>query len=115
MADRTNFGAQNSFGSRLNDVELPQRQSKRGGASCSQWIDDNSTQFVDLHLIADMAIWPWAQNGAAQEQIVDDKPHFSRWLDVMASRPAVQRGKALGEELRNRVQTEEEKREAEEI
>ncbi len=62
--------------------------------------------------IADMAIWPWAQNWAGQEQTIDDKPNFARWLDRMAARPAVQKGKALGEEYRNRVLTDEEKREA---
>ena len=65
--------------------------------------------------IADMAIWPWAQNWKGQEQQIDDKPHFARWLDTMAARPAVQRGKALGEEFRNRPQTDEEKREANRI
>ena len=62
--------------------------------------------------IADMAIWPWAQNWEGQEQTIDDKPHFARWLDTMWARPAVRRGKAVGEDLRNRVQTDEEKREA---
>ena len=61
--------------------------------------------------IADMAIWPWAQNWQGQEQTLDDKPNFARWLDTMAARPAVQKGKALGAELRDRVLTEEEKRE----
>lgn len=65
--------------------------------------------------IADMAIWPWAQNWEGQEQTLDNKPHFKRWLDAMWARPAVKRGKAVGEELRNPVQTEEEKRESNRI
>ena len=59
--------------------------------------------------IADMAIWPWAQNWSGQEQTLDDKPHFSRWLDAVWARAAVKRGKAVGEEHRNRPQTEKEK------
>ena len=51
--------------------------------------------------IADMAIWPWAQNWPGQEQVLDDKPHFAAWLDRMAARPAVIRGKAVGAALRN--------------
>ena len=70
---------------------------------------------VGDYSIADMAIWPWAQNWEGQEQNLDDKPHLTRWLEAVGARPAVQRGKALGEEFRNNVQTEEEKREANRI
>ena len=59
--------------------------------------------------IADMAIWPWAQNWKGQEQTVDDKPHFARWLDTVGSRPSVIAGKALHAELRDRKLTPEEK------
>ena len=65
--------------------------------------------------IADMAIWPWAQNWKGQEQTLDDKPHFARWLDTMWARDAVKRGKAVGEELRNRPQTADERAEANKI
>ena len=62
--------------------------------------------------IADMAIWSWAQNWKGQEQTLDDKPHFARWLDAVWARPAVKRGKAVGQELRDRPQSEAEKAEA---
>lgn len=52
------------------------------------------------YTIADMAIWPWAQLWKGQEQVLDDKPHFARWLDAVAARPGVQRGRALHAELR---------------
>ena len=65
--------------------------------------------------IADMAIWPWVQNWSGQEQTLDDKPNLARWLDLMWARPAVKRGKTLGAEFRNRLQTEEEKRKANRI
>jgi GST-like protein len=50
--------------------------------------------------IADMAIWPWAILWQGQEQTLEDKPHMARWLDELAARPAFQRGKAVGAELR---------------
>ena len=50
--------------------------------------------------IADFAIWPWAQNWKGQQQVLDDKPDFARWLDTMAARPAVQRGKAVAADRR---------------
>jgi len=55
----------------------------------------------DVYSIADMAIWPWARGWERQEQTLDDKPHFARWLDAIAARPAVQRGVAVGEERRS--------------
>ncbi|MEX0338924.1 MAG: glutathione S-transferase N-terminal domain-containing protein [Arenibacterium sp.] len=54
--------------------------------------------------IADMAIWPWAHLWKRQEQEIDDKVHFKRWLDTVSARPAVQRGRALHAELRNSVE-----------
>ncbi len=54
----------------------------------------------DFLSIADFAIWPWAQGWERQQQSLEDKPHFARWLAAMAERPAVQRGKAVGEEHR---------------
>ena len=53
--------------------------------------------------IADMAIWPWASLWEGQQQTLDDKPHFARWLDSVAARPAVQRGRALAAELRTNL------------
>ena len=73
---------------------------------------DNEFVAGDFYSIADMAIWPWAQNWHGQEQTLDDKPHFARWLDAVAGRDAAQRGKAVGQEFRNRPQTAEEKAEA---
>ena len=59
--------------------------------------------------IADMAIWPWVQNWKGQEQTLDDKPNLARWLNDVGNRPAVIKGKAVAQEMRNRQQTPEEK------
>ena len=56
---------------------------------------------ADEMTIADIAIYPWAKSWEAQEQTLDDKPHMRRWVGEMASRPAVQRGLAVGAEARS--------------
>jgi GSH-dependent disulfide-bond oxidoreductase len=55
----------------------------------------------DFLSIADIAIWPWAQNWKGQQQDIADKPHFARWLDTLGARPAFIRGKAVAEDKRN--------------
>ncbi|MGY6697835.1 MAG: glutathione S-transferase N-terminal domain-containing protein [Roseinatronobacter sp.] len=64
----------------------------------------NSYVAGDFYSIADMAIWPWAILWEGQEQTLDDKPHLARWLDMVGAREAVQKGKALGAEMRSDVQ-----------
>lgn len=61
---------------------------------------DNEFVAGDFYSIADMAIWPWASLWEGQQQTLDDKPHMARWLDMMAARPGVQRGRALAAEKR---------------
>lgn len=51
--------------------------------------------------IADMAIWSWAHLWKRQEQEIEHKPHFSRWLDTVAARPALQKGRELHADLRH--------------
>jgi len=59
----------------------------------------------ELLSIADFAIWPWAQGWQRQEQTLADKPHFARWLDAMAARPAVQRGKDVAADQKSNAPT----------
>jgi GST-like protein len=59
--------------------------------------------------IADFAIWPWATGWKGQQQTLDDKPHFARWLDRLGQRPAFQRGKALAEDRRSSAATDDRK------
>lgn len=61
---------------------------------------DNTYVAGNDFTIADMAIWPWASLWEGQQQSLDDKPNMARWLDLVAARPAVQRGRALAEEKR---------------
>lgn len=54
----------------------------------------------DAYTIADMALWGWCSLWEGQQQTLDDKPHFARWLNTVSARPAVQRGRALHADLR---------------
>lgn len=58
----------------------------------------------DFFSIADMAIWPWASLWEGQQQVIDDKPNFARWLETVGSRPGVQAGRAVAAELRSNIQ-----------
>ncbi|HEY6430412.1 MAG TPA: glutathione-dependent disulfide-bond oxidoreductase [Acetobacteraceae bacterium] len=56
----------------------------------------------DVYTIADMASWPWygglvkfGQYGAAEFLSVQNYKHVNRWADMIASRPAVQRGRMV--------------------
>ena len=53
--------------------------------------------------IADMACVGWVNLWKRQDQNIDDFPHVKRWLETVKARPAVQRGMALGLELRQGV------------
>ena len=66
----------------------------------------------DFLSIADMAIWPWASLWEGQEQTLDDKPNLARWLGELAAREGFAKGRALGAEHRQPVQTD---RKAQEI
>ncbi|MCL4107608.1 UNVERIFIED_CONTAM: hypothetical protein GTU68_022069 [Idotea baltica] len=59
----------------------------------------------DFFSIADMAIWPWASLWEGQQQTLDDKPNLARWLDMCATRPGVQAGRALATDLRSNLQS----------
>jgi GSH-dependent disulfide-bond oxidoreductase len=56
----------------------------------------------DEYTIADMAIWPWYGGlakgvlyGAAEFLAVHEYKHVNRWADMIAKRPAVQRGRMV--------------------
>jgi len=49
----------------------------------------------DFYSIADMALWGWSSLWEGQQQTLDDKPHFARWLALVGARDGVRRGRAL--------------------
>jgi len=50
--------------------------------------------------IADMASWPWVVPYKNQGQDLDDFPNLKKWFERVGNRPAVQRGFAVGRDLR---------------
>jgi len=54
--------------------------------------------------IADIASWGWIASHHLQGQNLDAFPSLKAWFDRIAARPAVQRGFALGRELRQTQQ-----------
>jgi GST-like protein len=60
--------------------------------------------------IADMATWPWIFREFQGKQILADFPNATRWWEAVASRPAVRKGRAVGEELRRNAPLDDEAR-----
>jgi GST-like protein len=54
----------------------------------------------DEYTIADMICFPWAANPHLHGQSVDDFKYFKRWHTECSARPGVQRGMAVGSDLR---------------
>ncbi|MEP6873612.1 MAG: thiol:disulfide oxidoreductase, partial [Burkholderiales bacterium] len=44
---------------------------------------------------------PWVMTHKAQQLTLDDFPHVKRWFAEVRARPAVQRGLAVGKELKS--------------
>jgi GSH-dependent disulfide-bond oxidoreductase len=63
----------------------------------------------DFLSIADFAIWPWAMGWEGQEQMLDDKPNFARWLKELDARPAFAKGSAVANEARTTTLQEDKK------
>ena len=51
--------------------------------------------------IADIASWTWSRNWKRQGQNLEDFPRVKAWHERIAARPAVQRGRVVGEHLRD--------------
>ena len=54
----------------------------------------------DEYSIADMICYPWTVGWEAQGQDLAEFPYFRRWFDELGTRPGVQRGMAVGSDLR---------------
>ena len=52
--------------------------------------------------IADMAAWPWILP-ALQGQDLEEFPNLKAWVARVGDRPAVRKGRALGEDLRRNL------------
>ncbi len=63
-------------------------------------LEKNEFVAGDFFSIADIAIFPWASLWEGQKQTLEDKPHMARWLDTLAARPGVDKGRNVAIELR---------------
>ena len=50
---------------------------------------------AEAYSIADIAVFPWLRSHERQGQDLNDFPHVKRWFEVIAARPAVERGVAV--------------------
>ena len=57
---------------------------------------------------ASLAAWPWVVPHARQGQKLEEFPHLKRWFEAMRARPAVERGIAVGSEMRSTAPMDEE-------
>jgi GSH-dependent disulfide-bond oxidoreductase len=53
----------------------------------------------DQYTIADMISYPWCVNWQSQGQDIEEFKYFKRWFEEVGSRPAVQKGMAVGSDL----------------
>ena len=56
--------------------------------------------------IADMVSWPWVVVYERVGQDLNDFPNVKRWFEAMQARPAVEKGYAVGQELRQEMSEE---------
>lgn len=53
--------------------------------------------------IADIATFPWLRSWERQGIVLEEYPHLKRWFDLIAARPAVQRGVQVLADLRKPI------------
>ena len=93
------FGQSNHF--RIIDDEVPyaiERYERESYRLCNV-IDQRIAAVPYLagqdYTIADIATFPWVASRRNQDIEFGDYPHLDRWLDAVASRPAVKRAMAI--------------------
>ncbi len=74
-------------------IERYQRETRRLYEVLDRRLGEAPWLGGDAYSIADIATWPWVQGHAWCEVSVEGLEHLQRWLETMAARPAVQRGR----------------------
>ena len=86
-------------------IDRYQRESRRLLEVLDTRLRDHEYLAGD-YSIADIATWAWARGYEWSGINIDGLDHLKRWLELIAARPAVQRGKAIppAEDLGDRAQ-----------
>jgi glutathione S-transferase len=75
-------------------IERYQREVRRLFEVLDRRLADH-TYLAGDYSIADIATWSWVQGHDWSGVSLSGLAHLERWLDAIAARPAVQRGKAI--------------------
>jgi GST-like protein len=67
-------------------------EAKRIYGVIDRRLSDHKYLAGSMYTIADIAVWPWTRSAANQGVEASEFPHFKRWFDEIAARPAVMRG-----------------------
>jgi GST-like protein len=67
-------------------------EAKRLYGVLDRRLSEHAYLAAEQYTIADIAVWPWTRSAANQGVEVTEYPHFKRWFDEIAQRPAVLRG-----------------------
>jgi GST-like protein len=76
-------------------IERYQKETKRLYAVLDMQLATNEYICGNDYTIADIATHPWVALHGWAGVDVSDLPHLQRWIDVVAARPAVERGRAV--------------------
>jgi GSH-dependent disulfide-bond oxidoreductase len=77
-------------------IERYQKETKRLYTVLDTRLKDHE-YLVDEYSIADIAHWTWVRIHYWAGVEIDDLPHLKRWMDLLAARPACQKGVVIPE------------------
>jgi len=75
-------------------IERYQREVRRLFEVLNRQLADHE-YLADAYSIADIATWAWVRGYEWSGMTLEGLPHVARWLDVIAARPPVQRGRQI--------------------
>jgi glutathione S-transferase len=76
-------------------IDRYQREARRLFEVMERQLKDHAYIANDEYSIADIALWSWVAGYEWSGVNVDGLPGLRRWLDLIGSRPAVQKGRAI--------------------
>ncbi|VWX63635.1 putative S-transferase [Burkholderiales bacterium 8X] len=90
-------------------IDRYSNEAKRLYGVIDKRLSGNAFIAGDSYSIADIAIFPWLRSWENQGIVLQEYPHLKKWFDLIAKRPAVERGVKVLAELRKPIRTDEEK------